>query len=122
MGPVLIIITILASIVVLFLAFMIVFMIYGIGRNDKHGGFYYDREYVENSDWLPKEHFETIIRGSTWIRDAEAEDIYITRNGKVIAKLTNPFVDRVQLVESLAGIIPQDITPEEARDERLSRI
>ena len=50
------------------------------------------------------------------------EDIYITRNGKVIAKLTNPFVDRVQLVESLAGIIPQDITPEEARDERLSRI
>ncbi|MBO4354172.1 MAG: alpha/beta hydrolase [Clostridia bacterium] len=78
MGPVFIIITILASIVVLFLAFMIVFMIYGIGRNDKHGGFYYDREYVENSDWLPKEHFETIIRGSTWIRDAEAEDIYIT--------------------------------------------
>ncbi len=26
---------------------------------------------------------------------SETEDIYITRNGKVVAKLTNPFQDRV---------------------------
>lgn len=28
---------------------------------------------------------------------AEAEDIYITRNGKVVAKLSNPYQDRVVL-------------------------
>ena len=50
------------------------------------------------------------------------EDIYITKNGKIIAKLSNPFQDRVDLVESLVGVLPQDITLEEAREERLSRI
>ena len=38
------------------------------------------------------------------------EDIHITRNGKIIAKLSNPFQDRVDLVDSLVGIIPPDIT------------
>ena len=50
------------------------------------------------------------------------EDIFITRNGKIIAKLTNPFQDRVELVESLFGILPADVTPEEAREERLGKI
>ncbi|MBR1810979.1 MAG: type II toxin-antitoxin system prevent-host-death family antitoxin [Clostridia bacterium] len=49
------------------------------------------------------------------------KDIYITRNGKIISELTNPFKDRVDLVESLVGILPDDITPEEVRDERLNR-
>ena len=53
---------------------------------------------------------------------AETEDIYITRNGKVIAKLTNPNQDRVDMAKSLFGIIPNDITLEEAREERLSQI
>ncbi len=78
MDTVLLIIMIVAVVVVLFIAMLFIFMIYGIARNDRHGGFYYDREYVENSDWLPKECFESIIKGATWIRDAEAEDIYIT--------------------------------------------
>lgn len=50
------------------------------------------------------------------------EDVYITKNGKVIAKLTNPFQDRVQLVESLVGIIPDTVTLEEAIAERLDLI
>ena len=50
------------------------------------------------------------------------EDVYITKNGKVIAKLTNPFQDRVQLVESLVGIIPDTVTLEEAKAERLDLI
>lgn len=53
---------------------------------------------------------------------AEKEDIFITKNGKVVAKLTSPFEDRIKIAESLAGIIPADITLEEAREERLSRI
>ncbi len=50
------------------------------------------------------------------------EDIYITKNGKIIAKLTNPFQDRVDLVESLVGVLKDDITLEEAKEERLSKI
>ena len=53
---------------------------------------------------------------------AETEDIYITRNGKIIAKLTNPNQDRVDMAKSLFGIIPADITLDEARKERLSQI
>lgn len=53
---------------------------------------------------------------------AENEDIHITKNGKIIAKLTNPYQDRVELAQSLFGILPSDITLEEAREERLDRI
>ena len=53
---------------------------------------------------------------------AEKEDVYITKNGKVIAKLTNPFQDRVDMAKSLFGILPADITLDEAREERLSKI
>ena len=50
------------------------------------------------------------------------EDDYITRNGKVISKLTNPFRERVDIAKSLFGILPDDVTEEEARDERLGKI
>lgn len=50
------------------------------------------------------------------------EDIYITKNGKVVAKLSNPNQDRVDMAKSLFGILPQDITLEEAKKERLDRI
>ena len=53
---------------------------------------------------------------------AESEDVYITKNGKVVAKLTNPNADRVDIAKSLVGIITADITPEQAREERLGRI
>lgn len=56
---------------------------------------------------------------SKYLLLSATEDIFITRNGKVIAKLTNPFQDRVQLVESLVGIIPDTMTLEEAKEERL---
>ena len=50
------------------------------------------------------------------------EDIFITRNGKVISKLTNPFQERVDIAKSLFGILPADISLEEARAERLQKI
>ena len=53
---------------------------------------------------------------------AEKEDIYITKNGKVVAKLSNPNQDRVDMAKSLFGILPSDITLEEAKKERLSKI
>ncbi len=57
-----------------------------------------------------------------YLQLAENEDIYITRNGRVIAKLTNPYQNRVDAVKSLLGVLPADVTLEEAREERLNRI
>lgn len=47
------------------------------------------------------------------------EDIYITKNGKVIAKLTNPHQNRVETAKSLFGILPKDADIDAARNERL---
>ena len=53
---------------------------------------------------------------------AATEDIFITKNGKVIAKLSNPHQDRVNMAKSLFGILPDDVSLEEAREERLEKI
>lgn len=53
---------------------------------------------------------------------AFTEDIYITRNGKVVAKLTNPYQERVNIAKSLFGILPKDVTLEEAKEEKLNQI
>ena len=50
------------------------------------------------------------------------EDIYITKNGKIVSKLSNPFQDRVAIAKSLFGSVPAEMTLEEAREERLNKI
>lgn len=47
------------------------------------------------------------------------EDVFITKNGKVVAKLTNPYQDRVETAKSLFGILPKDADIEESKKERL---
>lgn len=53
---------------------------------------------------------------------AATEDVFITKNGKVVAKLSNPYQDRVDMAKFLFGSVPQDITLEESKQERLDRI
>lgn len=53
---------------------------------------------------------------------SETEDVYITKNGKIISKLTNPFQNRVDTAESLFGILSEDVTLDEAKKERLNKI
>ena len=53
---------------------------------------------------------------------AATEDIYITKNGRVVAKLGSPYTNLIETARSLAGIIPKDTTLEEAREERLAAI
>ena len=53
---------------------------------------------------------------------AAAQDIYITRNGKTIAKLVSPYQDRVDTVDTLFGSVPDTMTLEEAREERLNSL
>ena len=59
---------------------------------------------------------------SKYLLLASTEDVFITQYGKIVAKLTNPFQDRVEIAESLFGILPQTMTLEEAREERLSEV
>lgn len=53
---------------------------------------------------------------------AAEQDIYITQYGKVVAKLSSPFQDRVDTAKSLFGILPCEMTLEEAKEERLAAI
>lgn len=51
---------------------------------------------------------------------AASEDVFITKNGKVVAKLTNPYQEKLETAKSLFGILPADISLAEAREERLA--
>ncbi len=59
---------------------------------------------------------------SKYLLLASKEDVFITQYGKIVAKLTNPFQNRVEIAESLFGILPQTMTMEEVRKERLDEI
>ena len=54
---------------------------------------------------------------------AAAQDIFITKNGKNIARLTSPFVNKLAVLDSIVGIIPQneDLNEKVIREERLAR-
>lgn len=59
---------------------------------------------------------------SKYLKMAATEEISVTRDGKVVAKITSPHQDKVNIAKSLFGIIPCDVTVEEARDAKLGRI
>ena len=54
---------------------------------------------------------------------AARQDIFINKNGNIIACLTSTTIDKMAVLDNLVGIIPeQDVeAEEEARGERLAR-
>lgn len=50
---------------------------------------------------------------------ADMQDIYITRNGKRIARITSAKPDKRLSAKALLGILPADVDLAEAREERL---
>ena len=53
---------------------------------------------------------------------ASRRDIYITKNGQRIAKLTNPSPDRVAMLDSLVGIAGKEgASLDDIKGERLER-
>lgn len=53
---------------------------------------------------------------------AATHDIYITKNGKNIAKLTSASADKVALLDSLVGIVTDEsVNLEHIKKERLAR-
>ena len=59
---------------------------------------------------------------SKYLLLSATEDIFITRNGKIISKLSNPFQNRVDVAKSLFGVLPADITVEKAREEKINNL
>lgn len=53
---------------------------------------------------------------------AETEDVFITCNGRTVAKLTSPYQNRLDTVDALFGSVPATMTLEEGRTERLGEI
>ncbi len=58
-----------------------------------------------------------------YLEMARKQDIFITKNGKNIARLTSPTVNKLAVLDSLVGIVPaDDVTDDETiREERLAR-
>ena len=52
---------------------------------------------------------------------AMREEIVITKNGKPVAKMVNPFMEKIEMLHSLTGILSTDMTLEEARRERIEK-
>lgn len=54
---------------------------------------------------------------------AVSQDIFITKNGKNIARLTSPSVNRLAVLDNIVGIVPQDdgLDEKAIREERLAR-
>jgi len=48
------------------------------------------------------------------------DDVYITKNGKMVAKLSDPRKDRMSILNALVGILPSNhISLEDAKMERI---
>lgn len=53
-----------------------------------------------------------------YLEMSQREDVYISKNGKMISKLTSPYADRRAIVESLVGVLPADFNVQAALDDR----
>ena len=49
---------------------------------------------------------------------AATEDIYITQYGRIVAKLSNPYQNKIDTAKSLFGSLPDTMTLEEAKERR----
>ena len=54
-----------------------------------------------------------------YVTMAQTQDILITKNGKLIARLTTAKPDKVAAAKALFGILPSDVSIDESREERL---
>lgn len=58
-----------------------------------------------------------------YLQMAAAQDIFITKNGTSIARLTSPSMDKLAALDSLVGIAESEspLDKDEIRKERLTR-
>ena len=58
---------------------------------------------------------------SKYLQLAESEDVLITKNGRIMCKLSSPYADKIAILESLVGIIPEGATIEEGIEAGIYR-
>ena len=57
-----------------------------------------------------------------YLDNISRDDVYVTKNGKMVAKLSDPTRDKLSILNCLVGIIPKNhISLEEAKEERIMR-
>jgi antitoxin (DNA-binding transcriptional repressor) of toxin-antitoxin stability system len=57
-----------------------------------------------------------------YLNSVSENEVFITKNGKVVAKLSNPSQDKQAILDSLVGITAHNpVSLEEAKKERLGR-
>lgn len=80
----------------------------------------YNNSTMKGSDFMSITATELKNNLGKYLLLSATEDIYITKNGKVVAKLVNPHQNRVETAKSLFGILPKDADLDKAKEERLS--
>lgn len=56
-----------------------------------------------------------------YLRLAQTEDVFVTKNGRVMCKLSPVCEDKIAIVESLIGVVPSNAIIDEGKNERLKR-
>jgi prevent-host-death family protein len=54
-----------------------------------------------------------------YVEMASERDVFVTKNGKLLAKITNAKIDKIAAAESLFGILPSNVDLDQSREERL---
>lgn len=57
-----------------------------------------------------------------YLKQAEKEDVIITKNGKEVARLTKAHKSKMSTIRKLYGSVPKTMTLEESKEERLNKI
>lgn len=57
-----------------------------------------------------------------YLRLSTREDIYVTCNGKILAKITNPYADKISLLRSLRGSLSPNANEGDVTEERTKAV
>lgn len=53
---------------------------------------------------------------------AQSEDVLVTKNGKVLVKISNPYINKLEEVKKLRGSIKGNWTKEKIKEERAKEL
>lgn len=57
-----------------------------------------------------------------YLQSSEKEDVLISRNGKIIAKIVNPYSKQLDILHSLRGSLKTTMDEKQIREERTKNL
>jgi len=57
-----------------------------------------------------------------YLEKSSEEDVLISKEGKIIARITSPFKEVLASAHALRGVLPNDVDVDAIQKERLSKI